>query len=174
VAAAPVSVSRVHAMLSLHEVGHAPSQVSDASTTPLPQVDEQSLSFAAVHPVGQQPSALVQAVRGVLVHWNEHASVAPVNPSTVQALPSSQEVGQFSSHDSPVSTTPLPQVFVQSASLAAEQPKEQQPSLTIEQPTGLATQRAVQPSESPTNTDVKHIGASSHASGQAPSPDSIR
>lgn len=174
VAAAPVKVSVVQATLSLHEVGQFPSQVSAASTIPSPQVEEQSLSFADVHPLGQHPSLFVQAVRAVFVHWKEHVSTVPVNPSVVQALPSSHEVGQLPSQASPVSTTPLPQVFEQSASLAAEHPSEQQSSAVMEHATGDVMQRAVQPSGSPAKTDMKHMGASSQVSGQAPSPDSIR
>jgi len=128
VAAAPVKVSVVQATLSLHEVGQFPSQVSDGSTMPLPHVEEQSLSFAAVHPLGQHPSPLAHAVRGVLVHWKEHASTVPVEPSVVQAFPSSQEVGQLPSQVSPASTVPLPQVAEQSLSVPLVQAEGQQPS----------------------------------------------
>ena len=38
----------------------AGSQVSLPSSTPLPQLGEQSVSLVALHPVGQQPSAEAQ------------------------------------------------------------------------------------------------------------------
>ena len=59
------SVSVVHELLSLQSaiVGHLPaplvmpvSQVSPASTTPLPQVEEQSTSVLWLQPEAQQPS----------------------------------------------------------------------------------------------------------------------
>jgi len=68
VAAAPVSVSRVQALLSLQVVGQFPSQTSPVSTVPFPQVVLQSASVALVHPAGQHPSPPVQAVREMLVH----------------------------------------------------------------------------------------------------------
>ena len=54
----------------------------------------------------------------------------PVAVSMVQALPSSQLVGQEpgGSHVSPGSTSALLHVFVQSLSLFASQPPGQQPS----------------------------------------------
>ena len=54
----PVIPSVVQALPSLQEVGQEDggSQVSPFSTTPLPQVDEQSESVFALHPAGQQPS----------------------------------------------------------------------------------------------------------------------
>jgi hypothetical protein len=66
----PESVSVVHATPSLQLAGHAPglpagiavSHVSGASTEPLPQVDEQSVSEFALQPGGQQPSPELQPV----------------------------------------------------------------------------------------------------------------
>jgi len=73
---APTSRSCVQGFASAQVVGHAPgrpgamavSQVSfGASTTPSPQVEEQSGSVAAVQPAGQQPSlAAAQAVTTVV------------------------------------------------------------------------------------------------------------
>lgn len=173
VAAEPVSVSVVQALLSLQLVGQSPSHFSPASIVPLPQVVLQSLSVWLVHPAGQQPSSLAQVVRGILVHWNEHCSAEPVNESVVQAFPSSQVVGQSPSQVSPASVMPLPQEFVQSGSDPESQPSEQQPSFSAEHATGPASHRAVQLSASPIKAAVKHAGASSHDVGQAPSPSSI-
>ena len=54
----------VQALPSVQEVGQedAGSQVSPPSTTPLPQVGEQSESVFALHPAGQQPSPEIQVV----------------------------------------------------------------------------------------------------------------
>jgi hypothetical protein len=48
------------------------SQVSPASTAPLPHTTGQSLSVLLLQlpAVGQQPSPLTQAVIGVLTHWD--------------------------------------------------------------------------------------------------------
>jgi hypothetical protein len=111
-AALPVSVSVVHELPSSHEVGQdeGGSQVSPGSSTPLPQLAGQSLSEFASQPAGQQPSPAVQVVIGVEVHWASQLAALPVSVSVVQALPSSQDVGQEDggSQVSPDSTTPLP------------------------------------------------------------------
>jgi hypothetical protein len=54
----------VQALPSLQLVGHelGGSHVSPLSTTPLPQLAEQSVSVAASQPVGQQPSPGVQVL----------------------------------------------------------------------------------------------------------------
>ncbi len=64
----PTKVSVVQASPSPQLVGHAPapaampvSQVSGGSTTPLPQLAEQSESLKALHADGQQPSPDAQA-----------------------------------------------------------------------------------------------------------------
>ena len=92
----------------------------------------------------------------------------------VQALLSSQDVGQSPSQDSPSSTIPLPHELEQSGSDPESQPSEQQPSSVAEQATGPASHRAVQVEASPTSEVVKHIGVSSQLVGQAPSPESMR
>ena len=46
-------------------VGQLPSQVSPGSTTPFPQVAEQSSSFEALQPDGQQPSPSLHWVMSV-------------------------------------------------------------------------------------------------------------
>ena len=65
--ALPVIESRVHAFPSLHVVGHdaGGSQVSPASTTPLPQLTEQSSSLVESQPLGQQPSPEMHALMEV-------------------------------------------------------------------------------------------------------------
>src|SRR5262245_50360673 len=70
VAALPVLVSVVHAFPSLQLEGQdeGGSQVSPASTTPLPQLAEQSESVFALHPAGQQPSPAAQAVIATWLH----------------------------------------------------------------------------------------------------------
>jgi hypothetical protein len=113
-AALPVIWSWVQALPSSQLAGHvvAGSQVSPASTMPLPQLAEQSESVAAAHVAGQQPSPPTQVVMALLLHTTLHASPLPVSWSSVQALPSSQLVGQevAGSQVSPASTTALPQV----------------------------------------------------------------
>ena len=54
----------VQALPSLQVVGQVDpgSQVSPGSTTPLPQLGEQSESVFALHPAGQQPSPATQVV----------------------------------------------------------------------------------------------------------------
>src|SRR5262249_32933094 len=71
---ADTSVASQHTLSDVHEVGQAPaplvmpvSQSSPESTTPLPQLGEQSGSVALVAPVGQHPSAGPMAVMVVCV-----------------------------------------------------------------------------------------------------------
>jgi hypothetical protein len=116
----------------------AGSQISPGSMTPLPHTGMQLLSFAALHPVGQQLSLLAQPVimppSGALTHWTWHAvptSARSVHPmfghivGQAPAPPSPIPVSQ----SSPGSTTPLPHTAMQSASWFALQPViGQQPS----------------------------------------------
>src|SRR3954471_10011075 len=54
-------------------VGQLPSQVSGASTTPLPHLGEQLLSFSALHALGQQLSSLAHPVMlPASTHWRWH------------------------------------------------------------------------------------------------------
>ena len=132
----PVIVSVVHGLLSLQLVGQVPggSQVSPASTAPLPHTGLQLLSELALQPLGQQPSLLVQVVIGVWVHCTLQVPELPVMVSTVHGLLSLQLVGQVpgGSHVSPGSTTPLPHTGVQLLSVLALQPPGQQPSLLVQ------------------------------------------
>ena len=119
-------------MPSSQLVGQEPggSQVSPVSTTPLPQLAEQSTSLVELHPAGQQPSPEVQVVMGLWLQATLQFAALPVSWSSVHALPSSQLAGQElgGSQVSPESTTPLPQLAEQSVSLALVQPVGQQPS----------------------------------------------
>ena len=60
----------VQALLSSQLAGHelAGSHVSPISTTPLPQLAEQSVSFVASQPVGQHPSPATQVLMALLLH----------------------------------------------------------------------------------------------------------
>ena len=97
--------------------GSPRSQVSPGSTTPFPQVGEQSGSVVAVAPVGQQPSETLAAI---VISVCEQAAVQPLplRVSLVQARPSSQLAGGQApgrpgaiamSQVSLGSTAPLPQ-----------------------------------------------------------------
>ena len=55
------------------------SQVSPGSTTPLPQVGEQSESVLALHPAGQQPSPEVQVVMDVWLQATLQFALLPVS-----------------------------------------------------------------------------------------------
>jgi hypothetical protein len=120
----PSSASSVHEFWSSQAVGQAPgwpaampvSQASLSSSLPLPQSFEQSLSPAAVQPLGQHPSPSLQLVIGSNVQLA--AQVPPASSeSSVQARPSSQLSGQAPavptanprSQRSPSSSLPLPQ-----------------------------------------------------------------
>src|SRR5262245_56750130 len=93
------------------------SQVSPASTAPLPQATAQSPSLLLVQPGAQQPSPLVQVLIGVVT---QRAVQVPalISVSVVQLSPSLQLVRQAPgwpaamavSQVSPESTAPLPQV----------------------------------------------------------------
>jgi hypothetical protein len=119
----------VHALPSLgHVAGQLPSHSSGGSTTPLPHMPEQLLSFVALQPVGQQPSPPTHIVIAGYVHVTLHMPDEPERTFVVHELPSSHVAGQFPSHVSPASTTPLPHIGMQLLSLVALQPEGQQPS----------------------------------------------
>ena len=61
------------------------SQVSPASTAPLPQLAEQSESTFLLQPSGQHASPAVQEVIGVCEQATLQVSALPVFTSTVQA-----------------------------------------------------------------------------------------
>jgi hypothetical protein len=138
VAALPVSVSAVHALLSSQPLGQGMadplSHVSPASTTPLPQLEEQSLSMFLLQPAGQHESPLVHWVILEWLHATLQLAMLPVCESDVQALPSSQlivlhrGVAGATSQVSPDSIAPLPHATEQSVSVLWLQPAGQQPS----------------------------------------------
>jgi hypothetical protein len=70
----------MQALPSLQEVGQEDfgSQVSPFSTTPLPQVGEQSESVLALHPAGQQPSRETQEVMAVWLQATLQLALLPV------------------------------------------------------------------------------------------------
>lgn len=178
--ALPVSTSSVHALLSLHDVGHeAPSHVSPASTAPLPQVGEQSASLVALQPGAQQPSPSVHWV----MPWNEHAALQlaaePTSVSIVHATLSLHVVGHDPpSQVSPGSTMSLPQLGEQSLSLIALHPAAQQPSLLWHSVIVWNEHAALQFAADPTSVSIVHAAPSLHVVGQfSPShvsPDSTK
>lgn len=167
--AAPVRVSRVQALLSSQVAGQFPSQTSGASTVPLPQEAEQSLSEVALQPAGQQPSPLLQTE----IAWFEHTRLQllalPVRVSMVQALLSLQVAGQLPSQVSPWSTWPLPQVAEQSLSVAGLQPGGQHPSPPVQTPTGWCEQARLQVEALPVWASEVQAIPSSQLAGQSPS-----
>ena len=143
-AALPTTLSVVQALVSLQEVGQAPSQVSMPSTTPLPQTAEQSLSTEALAPSGQQPSASAGAVMAASTHSALQFPALPMRRAVAQTLDGAQLVGQFPSQVSKPSTTPLPQEAEQSLSVALVQLLGQQPSPLTQRVMSLMTQAASQ------------------------------
>ncbi len=156
-AAVPVSLRFVQP-IGAQEVGQLPggSQLSPASTTPLPQEATQSVSSLALQPAGQQPSPLRQAVcRWSSTHW---AVQVPGLATRRSMQPTgAHDVGQVDSgsQTSPqaLSTTPLPQVQLQSLSSVAEQPGGQQASPDLQAVSvPLSMQAAVQVAADPTRS----------------------
>jgi hypothetical protein len=96
--------------------------------TPLPHRQVQSLSFTLVHPEGQQPSPFMQvAITASFTHSAEQAAAVPCRRRVWHPM-AGQLVGQFPSHFSAPSTTPLPQRAPQSLSFMLLQVAGQQPS----------------------------------------------
>jgi hypothetical protein len=99
---------------SSHAVGQEAggSQVSPASTAPLPQVAEQSESVVELQPAGQQSSWDSQLVLTLWTQATLQVAGLPLFRSVVQPLPSSQLSGHelAGSQVSFASRTPLPQV----------------------------------------------------------------
>jgi hypothetical protein len=179
-AAVPVSTSVVQALPSLQVVLHlvalVSSQVSPESNTPLPQpaTTTQSLSVPPaagfLQPGAQQPSPLVQAVTGVLVHLTLQAPAVPVRTSVVHALLSLHVVGQLPSHVSVPLTLPSPQNgFVQSLSPGAEQPLGQQVSPLVQTVSGALVHLTLQALAVPVRTSDVQALPSLQVVGQLPS-----
>ena len=80
----------MHPLLSLQLTGQLDggSHVSPGSTTPLPQLEVQSLSVFESHPAGQQPSLFTHATMEVCEHATLQLSGLPVMVSFVHELPS--------------------------------------------------------------------------------------
>jgi hypothetical protein len=146
----------VHELPSSQDVTQLPSQVSPASTIPLPQVEEQSASLALSQPGGQQPSPVRHAV---IVWWLQAAlqdAAAPVKESMVHELPSSQDVTQLPSQVSPASTIPLPQLDEQSLSASLVQPPGQQPSPARQSTITWCVHAALQEETAPVIVSLEH------------------
>jgi hypothetical protein len=111
----------------------------------------QSASLPGVQSGGQHPSPVAQAVMPAKVQRAVQADAEPDRVSRVQAMPSSQDVGQVAggSQVSPGSSAPLPQVAGQSVSASWSHPDGQHPSPAWQATTGVASQRAVQPAGDP-------------------------
>jgi hypothetical protein len=156
-------------------VGQFPSQSSPDSTTPLPHLGVQLLSLFALQPGAHQPSPFVHVVIAGCVHNRLHVAAEPVNTSPVHEFPSSgQVVGQFPSQSSPDSTTPLPHIGMQFASLFALQPVGQHESPAVHVVIGVNVHVRVH--IVPVRASVVQEFASLHDVGQFPSqasPDSI-
>jgi hypothetical protein len=169
-AALPVSVSMVQAFPSSQLAGQLEggSHVSPLSTWPLPQVAEQSPSEVLLHPGGQHPSLLLQAVVGAWLQAALQLAALPVSTSTVQAFPSSQVVGQLEdgSQVSPASTLPLPQLAEQSPSVVLSQPAGQQPSPLLQAVMGLWLHVTLQVAALPVSASTVQEFPSSQAVGQ--------
>jgi hypothetical protein len=153
-AAVPVSFRFVQPMAG-QVVGQLPggSQLSPASSTPLPQAATQSLSLVALQPGGQQPSPLMHVVcrwslTQVAMHVPGLATRRSMHPTGAHA----DGQVESGSHTSPhaASTMPLPQVQLQSLSWGAAQPEGQQASPEVQAVSvPLRTQIALQPAADP-------------------------
>ena len=167
--AEPFTESVVQLLESSQAVGQFPSQVSFVSITPFPQLGAQSLSLLLLHPLGQHPSAFVQAVISVKPQAALQLEELPVRESEVQTSPSSQAVGQLPSQVSPASTTLLEQIGAQSLSLRLLQPGAQQPSAEVQAEIGVLEHSALQVVEEPIKTSLVQAFWSSQLVGQSPS-----
>ena len=146
-------------MPSAQVVGQAPgrpaaiatSQVSPLPgwTTPSPQVAEQSGSVAAVQPPAQQPSRVGEHV--VICVISQRAVQVAASPTSALTRQADGGRGQVLghapapvaalSHDSPISTTPLPHEGWQSPSVRWVAPAGQQPSPETSAVMGVLTHR---------------------------------
>src|ERR1700712_87293 len=138
-AAAPVRKSCVQALPSSQAVGQgcvlsrgSHSSPAAASTTPSPQLGEQSSSVFEEQSDGQQPSPATHCSMVCIAHTALQLAASPTMVARRQALDPAQlsRVGQVStgSQVSSFSTIPLPQTALQSGSVLASPPCGQQPS----------------------------------------------
>ena len=168
----PLRESMVQALESKHEVGQLPSQSSMDSMMEFPQMALQSSSLLLLHPEGQHPSPFKQAVMSVKAQAASHEVELPPRESVVQAIASSQEVGQFPSQISPASTMLLAQTGAQSASLRLLQPAAQQPSPEVQVIISVFRHSALQVLEEPSKLSMVHAFWSEQLVGQSPSQSS--
>lgn len=134
---------------------------------------QQSLSVAALQPVGQQKSDLEpeQVVIGTCRQAASQWAGSPVSCSFVQGSPSSgQVVGQVvgGSQVSPAPIRPSPQTGWQSESVAALQPGGQQPSSSRQAVSASCWQARVQPATDPDARSTVQASASSQEWAQLP------
>jgi hypothetical protein len=166
----PLIMSIVHALPSLHEVGHdaGGSQVSPGSMMPLPHDDEQLLSLVALQPVGQQPSPLMHETIGLWPQLTLHVAAEPLVVSIVQAFPSLHVVGHEAggSHVSPGSMTPSPHDAEQSLSVGWVQPEGQHESPFMHATMPVWLQATLQLAGLPVMVSMVHAFPSSHVDGQ--------
>lgn len=107
----PSGVSVVQGSLSSQFIMQsAPSQVSLASLTPLPQVGEQSESVVEFAPIGQQSSPAAATVICVDTHSASHVAAPPMSMDALHSFCGGQVLGQSPSHFSAPSLIPLPQL----------------------------------------------------------------
>jgi hypothetical protein len=136
--AEPSCVSIVQSLKSSQIAGHVNggSQVSPFSTSPLPQVAEQSSSVLDEQPLAQQPSRSPHSTIGVWTQVTLQLVGLPRRLSSVQLLESLQVVGHSlgGSQVSPNSIDPLPQLSEQSLSSELVQELGQQPSPPTQEP----------------------------------------
>jgi hypothetical protein len=174
-----MSESDVHAIMSLHAVGHAPgmpaaiavSQVSPASTIPLLHITAQSMSVALVAAGGQQPSPSAGIVIPPCTHSLVQSSDVPAVESVVQASMSSQSVGQApavppaipGSHSSTPLTRPSPH---------SRRHSGEQPSSAIMFESSQSSMGSMKPLPHRPPPSTRMIGASSAgaSSNTSPSP----
>jgi hypothetical protein len=170
VAALPVRRSSVQGSWSSHVVGHEDggSQVSPGSTTPSPQVAEQSGSVPESQPDGQHPSPPSHVSMTSCVHRAVQAAALPVSTSSVQGSGSPHSVGQLEggSQVSPGSTTPLPQASPQSESEDSSHPGGQHPSPPTQSVTALCEHWAEHEAALPVMKSSVQLSPSSQSVGQ--------
>ena len=137
---------------------------TNRSVSGVPGPGMQSLSFANVHPAGQQPSPPAHVAIALCVHAALQVDELPVSTSVVQALLSLHIVGQLAcgSQVSPDSTTPLPHDARQSESLTLVHPAGQQPSPPIQSLIGELAHRTLQFAALPVTRSIVHVFPSLH------------
>ena len=159
----------VQVLLSQQLVPQLPSQVSPSSTKSFWHKGTQSLSLRLLHPGAQHPSPLRQLVTWTLVQKASQEVAEPFRESAVQLLESLQAVGQFPSQISFSSTTLLPQLGLQSASLLLLHPLGQHPSPFVQVAIEVKTQLASQFPKLPLREFEVQASPSSQVVGQLPS-----